>query len=271
MKDIFLKVGSFFLSALVFWIIGATISFIVGLSSDNSKEENKVKSEVKRELKNFVSHYHNWSDNKSRFYGGRVGVYLEDVKKSNKNKLNLLPISWGDFYKKIIENDKLRLSSVYELFDRIDNTKSLNRNDFADVIVSFVQNIPYNVITMDSCNEAYLKNQSVREMIDEGVSCDGNVFLGLYTPTEFISKFKGDCDTRTVFLYMVLRRYGYDTKILNSDVYGHSILGVNLPSRGRYKTHLGKRYYTWETTNLNWKLGDLPPTTSRMSNWNVVL
>ena len=58
MKDIFLKIGSFFLSALVFWIIGATISFIVGLSSDNSKEENKVKSEVKRELKNFVSHYH---------------------------------------------------------------------------------------------------------------------------------------------------------------------------------------------------------------------
>ena len=218
-----------------------------------------------------VSHYHSWNDNKSRRYNGTVSVNINDVKRSTLNKNNINPISWGDFYKKIIENDKLKISAVYELFDEIYRSKTLNRNDFADVIVTFVQNIPYNVITMDNCNEAYLKDQSIKEMIDKGINCDGNVFLGLYTPTEFISNFKGDCDTRTVFLYMVLSRYGYDVKILNSIVYKHSILGINLPSRGRYKTHLGKRYYTWETTNINWRLGDLPATTSRMSNWNVVL
>jgi hypothetical protein len=134
-----------------------------------------------------------------------------------------------------------------------------------------VQNIPYNILTSESCSDAYLNSKSIKDMIDQGIDCDGNVFGGLYTPTEFIKNFKGDCDTRTVFLYTILNRYGYDTRILNSDFYRHSIIGVNLPSRGRFKTHLGKRYYTWETTNINWQLGDLPPSTSRMDLWHVAL
>ena len=265
------KVLYIFFRILFFWIIISTFNFIRNLTSEKTSKEKEVKKEIKRELGKLVSHYHSWNDNKSRRYNGTVSVNINDVKRSTLNKNNINPISWGDFYKKIIENDKLKISAVYELFDEIYRSKTLNRNDFADVIVTFVQNIPYNVITMDNCNEAYLKDQSIKEMIDKGINCDGNVFLGLYTPTEFISNFKGDCDTRTVFLYMVLSRYGYDAKILNSIVYKHSILGINLPSRGRYKTHLGKRYYTWETTNINWRLGDLPATTSRMSNWNVVL
>tara|TARA_Y100000385_G_C13054110_1_gene621178 strand:+ start:120 stop:947 length:828 start_codon:yes stop_codon:yes gene_type:complete len=271
LSNIGLRIVSILLTVLFFWIIISTFTFIENLTSNKTSKEKEVKKEIKKEVQKLVSHYHNWNDNKSRSYSGKVSVKVNDVKKSTLHKNNINPISWRDFYKKIIENDKLKISTIYELFDEIYRSNSLNRKDFADIIVTFVQNIPYNILTMDSCNEAYLKNQSIKDMIDEGIECDGNVFLGLYTPTEFISNFKGDCDTRTVFLYMVLNKYGYDTKILNSDVYGHSILGINLPSRGRYKTHLGKRYYTWETTSLNWQLGDLPPNTSRMSNWNVAL
>ena len=167
--------------------------------------------------------------------------------------------------------DNLKLSTIYDLFDQISRTKVLSRNEFADVIVTFVQNIPYNILTTESCSDAYLNSKSIKDMIDQGIDCDGNIFGGLYTPTEFIKNFRGDCDTRTVFLYTILNRYGYDTHILNSDIYGHSIIGINLPSRGRYKTYLGKRYYTWETTNVNWKLGDLPPATSNMKLWWVAL
>ena len=253
--NIGLRIVSILLTVLFFWIIISTFTFIENLTSNKTSKEKEVKKEIKKEVQKLVSHYHNWNDNKSRSYSGKVSVKVNDVKKSTLYKNNINPISWSDFYKKIIENDKLKISTIYELFDEIYRSNSLNRKDFADIIVTFVQNIPYNILTMDSCNEAYLKNQSIKDMIDEGIECDGNVFLGLYTPTEFISNFKGDCDT----------------KILNSDVYGHSILGINLPSRGRYKTHLGKRYYTWETTSLNWQLGDLSPSTSRMSNWNVAL
>jgi hypothetical protein len=270
-KEIGLRIVSFFMILLLVSIVSGTCKFLGSLSQNSPSEKKKAKRFIKEEVEKLVTHYHYWNDNKSRPYSGKVSVKLNDVESSNLNKKNIYAITWGYFYKNIVEHDKLKISTVYELFDQIYRTKTLSRNDFADVIVTFVQNIPYNILTIDSCNEAYFKSQSIKEMMDNGIDCDGNVFGGLYTPTEFISNFKGDCDTRTVFLYTVLNRYGYDTKILNSEVYAHSIIAVNLPSQGRYKTHLGKRYYTWETTSLNWQLGDLPPSTSRMNYWYVAL
>jgi Na+-transporting methylmalonyl-CoA/oxaloacetate decarboxylase gamma subunit len=270
-KNIGLRIVSFFMMLLLLSILIGTINFIGSLFSNESSPKKEIKKEIKKEVEKLAKHYHYWNDNKSRQYRGNVSVKLNDVNSSKANKKNINPISWGNFYKKIVEHDKLKLSTIYDLFDQISRTKVLSRNEFADVIVTFVQNIPYNILTSESCSDAYLNSKSIKEMIDQGTDCDGNVFGGLYTPTEFIKNFKGDCDTRTVFLYTILNRYGYDTRILNSDFYRHSIIGVNLPSRGRFKTHLGKRYYTWETTNINWQLGDLPPSTSRMGFWFVAL
>jgi Na+-transporting methylmalonyl-CoA/oxaloacetate decarboxylase gamma subunit len=270
-KNIGLRIVSFFMMLLLLSILIGTINFIGSLFSNESSPKKEIKKEIKKEVEKLAKHYHYWNDNKSRQYRGNVSVKLNDVNSSKANKKNINPISWGYFYEKIVEHDKLKLSTIYDLFDQISRTKVLSRNEFADVIVTFVQNIPYNILTSESCSDAYLNSKSIKEMIDQGTDCDGNVFGGLYTPTEFIKNFKGDCDTRTVFLYTILNRYGYDTRILNSDFYRHSIIGVNLPSRGRFKTHLGKRYYTWETTNINWQLGDLPPSTSRMGFWFVAL
>jgi len=270
-KNIFFKIISGFLVLLFFGIIMSTISYIGNLFTNETSPKKERKKEIKKEIEKLASHYHYWNDNKSRQYRGNVSVKLSDVYSSKNNKKYSNPISWGDFYKKIIEHDKLKLNTIYDLFDQILSTKVLSRNEFADVIVTFVQNIPYNILTPVSCSEAYINSKSIKNMIDQGIDCQGNIFGGIYTPTEFIKNFKGDCDTRTIFLYTILNRYGYDTKILNSDEYMHSIIGVNLRSRGRYKTHLGKRYYTWETTGVNWQLGDLPPSTSRMNYWHVAL
>jgi len=271
LKDILIKIVSIFLTILFFGIVVVTITFVGNLSSDVPSPKKEAKKEIKKEVEKLVSHYHYWTDNKSNPHHGTVSVKSNDVISSVYNKKNTNAISWGTFYKRIIKHDKIKLSFVYDLFDEIYKTKVLSRSEFADIIVTFVQNIPYNIITNDSCADAYLNNKSVKDMIDQGIDCDGKIFGGIYTPTEFIKNFKGDCDTRTVFLYTVLNKYNFDIKILNSDFYGHSIIGVNLPWRGSYKNHLGKRYYTWETTSKNWKLGDIPPSTSDMNLWYVAL
>jgi len=271
LKNIFVRIVSVFLTFLFFGMVISTFYFIGNLFSNESSPKKERKREIKKEVEKLASHYHYWNDNKSRQYRGNVSVKLKDVYSSARNKKYINAITWGYFYKKIVEHDNLKLSTIYDLFDQILRTKVLSRNEFADVIVTFVQNIPYNILTTESCSDAYLNSKSIKDMIDQGIDCDGNIFGGLYTPTEFIKNFRGDCDTRTVFLYTILNRYGYDTRILNSDFYRHSIIGVNLPSRGRFKTHLGKRYYTWETTDINWQLGDLPPSTSRMEFWHVAL
>ena len=41
--------------------------------------------------------------------------------------------------------------------------------------------------------------------------------------------------------FSVLSAFNYDVAILNSDVYRHSILGLNLPQTGQYKTILRKK------------------------------
>ena len=268
LKNIALRIVSIFFTIIIFSIIISTFNFIGKLTSKTVPDK---KAEIKEEVEELSSHFHYWMDSKSRTYSGMVNVSETHVRMSKLNKKYINPSTWKEFYKDISEYDKLKLSSVYELFDRINDTKVLTRQEFADVIVTFTQNIPYSLLTMESCLSAYTNNKSAREMIDDGIECIGDVYGGIFTPTEFISNFSGDCDTRTVFLYTILRRYNYDTVILNSDFYAHSIIGVNLPWRGKYKYHLGKRYYTWETTNINWQLGDIPPNTSNMDMWWVAL
>lgn len=283
LKSIFLKIISLVLSILFIGIIISTITFIGNLFSDKNTvktEKTIIKipvEEVKEELKDenekdiVVRHHHSWKDSKLNSYEGNIQINMSDYNASLSNKLNITGITWGSFYKQMIEYDHLKINYVYKLFDEIYNSKKISRKRFADIIVCFVQKIPYSILVTKNCDEEYKLNKSIKKMIDNGEKCEGNVTGGIYTPVEFMKNFKGDCDTRTIFLYTILNHYNYDTIILNSNIYAHSIIGVNLPSSGRYKTFLGKRYYTWETTSVNWELGDLPAEVSNMDYWNVEL
>ena len=268
LKNIVVRIASSFILILLISIFISTFNYIHNLTS---KTVPSKKIEIINEVEELITHFHNWKDNNSRSYSGSVYVNENHAKSSRLNKKYINAVNWNEFYKEIYEYDKLNLSSIYKLFDQIYKTRVLSRQEFADVIVTFTQNIPYSLLTMESCASAYVNNKSAREMIDDGIVCIGDVYGGIFTPTEFISNFSGDCDTRTVFLYTTLNRYNYDTVILNSDFYGHSIIGVNIPWKGKYKYHLGKRYYTWETTSINWRLGDISPSTSNMDMWYVAL
>ena len=51
--------------------------------------------------------------------------------------------------------DKSRLELVYRELDKTRKARYLSKVDFADMIVSMVQKMPYNVITQESCFQAY--------------------------------------------------------------------------------------------------------------------
>lgn len=217
------------------------------------------------------SHDISWSDYDNNYYHATAKVNYDDVLSSRLNKRKLSLNNWGEFYKNLFNFDKDKLESIYQMFNKIQTKHQLLKQDFANSLVCFVQSIPYNYVTMEDCDKLYLKNKEVKEDMDNGVECDGEIFGGIYTPTEFMMNFKGDCDSRTVFLYTVLKRYGYDVVILNSELYKHSIIGLNIPSSGVYKTHLGKRYYVWETTYPGFRIGMISPEVSNMNYWNVEL
>ena len=169
---------------------------------------------------------------------------------------------WGSLYKTIFEREKEQLVSIVDSLLNIKRLKQLNRTDFAEVIVAFVQDIPYSYIkTGDDCDS--------RD--DPRLDCVPNQKFGLLSPIEFLHTLKGDCDTRTLLLYSLFKQLGYAPKIANSEVYLHSMLLLDVPSGGRYLLENNQRYYFWETTVKGWHAGDLPPEYGNEKYWEIVL
>ena len=72
---------------------------------------------------------------------------------------------------------------------------------------------------------------------------------------------KGDCDTRALTAFTILKELGFDVAVMVSESEGHSVLGVVIPGRMNSDLSMGtntfgKRYLLWELTSRNWRLGD---------------
>ena len=219
------------------------VTGINGITSTKNKTTTTTKNPI---AEKYFSRKIYWADN----YGGKRSKLLKikesAYRSSIRNRKDILySASWETMANSVIRNDKNKLSEVFKMFDQIYNSENMSRSYFADIIVSFTQDIPYSIIDNS---------------------------IDIYAPVEFLKKYKGDCDTRTIFLYTILKKYNYDVLILNSWVYKHSIIGINLPTSGNnYKYYNGKRYYTWETTNTGWKRGLINPSQKYMNNWFIAL
>lgn len=245
------------------------------LKSENEiieKEDDKKSSEKIKKI-DFYSHYHIWNNYSNQKYSGNFKTnkdYFSSAKFNRENPEILTYIELTQdllfyfVYKNVLEFNRGKLEEIIEMFQNIKNKNNLNRTEFAELIVSSVQAIPYVLISQKPCLE--------NEFYDPDQECMGNVLGGFQSPVEFMSNFKGDCDTRALLCFSILERFGYDVAVLLSDVYQHSVLGINLNiGGGDYIKHKGKRYYAWETTSIGWKPGNLPPDFSRMYYWKISL
>ena len=271
LKNIFLR---FLGMAIMLIVMSVFFSVIDFFSSDSKPKKVKTNTKtVKKETKpeRIISNYINWYDYKNYYYNTNLKISYNDYLKSIRNKENNYASTIESLYSVIYKSDKLDLDLVYKELDFIRRDRSLSKRKFAEIIVSMIQHMPYNIVSQESCFKAQMSDDSLREMILSGIECDGNVYGGVYSPLELVKKMKGDCDSRTLFIYTVLKKFNYDVVILNSDLYAHSIIGLNIPSSGRYKYYNGKRYYTWETTAKGYDLGILPAECSNIKYWYVAL
>ena len=220
---------------------------------------------------NIINTYVNWRDYRNFYYSANLKILYNDYLSSiqNKDRSNAESLEW--LYVDIFKSDYYDLDKVYQELDFIRKDRSLSRKKFAEIVVAMVQHIPYSYVTGGTCRSLALSDNSISYDISRGVKCEGGITGGIYTPLEFIKKKKGDCDSRTLLIFTILRHFGYDVVILNSNLYAHSIIGLNIPYSGRYKYYKGKRYYTWETTSTGFDLGVLPSSTSDIDYWYVGL
>ena len=172
----------------------------------------------------------------------------------------------------MVQSDKGKLTEICKMYDKIGKEQNLNFNQFADMVVTSIQWIPYVLVLEKSCEDSKYDGGFVTEYLLSGKPCLGNIKFGIQSPVEFMSNFKGDCDTRSVLCFMILDQFGYDVAVLVSEQYGHAILGINLSSGGGdYVKHKGKRYYVWETTATGFEVGNIPPACSNLRYWKPAL
>ncbi len=217
-----------------------------------------------------------WQDNYGSEYSGALTVRAADFIKLH-NYIDAIPYKdpanfWGKLYERIDKKDSPYLDLVVAEFSRINKEKKLNQMEFAEMVVSCIQDIPYSFVFSETCLPAENYEDSIKKVLEECPECCiGDIAYGIQNPVSFLQNLKGDCDTRTVLIYSILKYFNYDIAILNSDFYRHSIIGINLPAQGSHKIYRGKKYAVWETTSKYFEAGQLPYSFNDITHWNVVL
>lgn len=168
---------------------------------------------------------------------------------------------WGTVYSRLVNESKPHIDFLTDSLAKISQEHDLTRVELAELIVTFVQDIPYSYVRSSDCSESDNK----------GKPCIGNIAFGLLSPYEFLHSLYGDCDTRSVLIYAMLETLGYDPMIVVSSEYAHAMLALNIAASGDHLEHRGKNYYFWETTGKGWPIGMLPPNSSNINYWKIAL
>lgn len=218
-----------------------------------------------------------WNDYQGVNYSTTLAVNSDDVEYEKKVKAQTSFLNNKQDYDRLLSNlSEASNESLLRVFDSLDNLLNSRRifgKKRAEVLVSMVQSLPYYVLIDQTCNPLSYNDSDIRELLVTN-PCLSNVQHGIQSPSEFLSNLKGDCDTRTLFLYKVLRNYDFDVIVLGSEYYKHSILGLHLPGHselGITFEHNAKEYYVWETTTAGMELGELQYSFSDMKYWSVNL
>lgn len=217
-----------------------------------------------------------WKDYYGDEYMAKVQVRDKDFKRLYNHIKNYTPNSpsnfWGGLYAYLDKKDSPALDLLIQEFTQINTDKGLNQIEFANMVVSFVQDIPYALVFEGDCLPPHRYENTIREILEDCPECCiGNVMYGIQNSVSFLQNLKGDCDTRTVLIYSILKSFGFDVAILNSDFYLHSIIGINLPGKGTHKIYNGKKYLLWETTAPFFEAGNMAGNFNNVTYWDVVL
>ncbi len=268
---------------LVFFIFGIISLFTNPIHTNvkkryatNSEEEIQKTTPDPISGDSIISHHRIWQDYNNKEYSGNIKVRVSDYQRvSNyRNNISVSPQDQNQYnyiVSRIYDFDKNKLSLLYSMFDSLKVNNNLSELKFAEVITSCIQDIPYTLVLDNDCNANRYNDKFISDYLGNGGKCEGYIKFGLLAPTEFMGNLIGDCDTRTLLLFTVLNHYNYDVAMLGSELYRHSVIGINLPYNGISKTINGKRYVIWETTEQGIPPGVISREVSDMRFWNVTL
>jgi hypothetical protein len=167
---------------------------------------------------------------------------------------------WHNLYLDLYDHDKSVLQPLTDSLMALAVKDGLKDGRLVYAAVSMIQDVKYSyILQSDSC------------FAHTDYPCVPIQRYGVLSPVEFMYSLSGDCDTRTLLLFTLLKGLGYDPIIVNSYQYKHSMLAVDIPTTGDFFIHKGRKFYFWETTAKGWLPGMLPPDMNNPDYWTIIL
>lgn len=179
----------------------------------------------------FTANSYNWT------YSGQKYKITIEIPKSvydYYHDLERPPTSDYSVYVSYPLDDNYLLGIVERLraFSNIGGFTEIQR---VNLVVSFVQNIPYTNDLITTGYDEYSR-YPLETLIDGG----------------------GDCEDTSILASSLLKLMGFDTVLLSYP--NHMAVGISITNiSGTYYASDGKHYYYVETTGKNWKIGEIPP------------
>jgi hypothetical protein len=199
----------------------------------------------------------------------------KDVTELNRKVNSSNAISYfNGLYAGMVKNDNSKIKKIVKQFAEKAQTKNLNQLETAEMVITFVQEIPYCLVHDYTCKQLIENSNSsfITSYHRDRKPCLPNVPGGVQSPYEFLHNLKGDCDTRSLLAFAILKELQISASIWVSETYGHSILGVGLPvAGGVHKMIDGVNHYGVELTAKGYRIGMVNPEHYNMSNWDIAL
>lgn len=117
----------------------------------------------------------------------------------------------------------------------------LSSFDLAQLVVTFVQAIPYEIPEQEP--------------------------FGVLPPALVASQRKGDCDSKALLAHMILRELGIESMMIGSNAHHHEMLGIALPAPGTKFTYAGRDYAFTEMTAKGSPIGHINPRLLAPNDW----
>lgn len=181
---------------------------------------------------------------------------------------------FNNLYNELEQTDNAKIDAVTKILSNQASSKNLNTLQTAEMVVTFIQEIPYCLVHDWTCEEVVKNGNSdfITSYHKDGKPCLPNIPGGVQSPYEFLHNLKGDCDTRSLLGYAILKKLNIPASVWVSSTYGHSILGVGLPvGGGSYKNIQGVNHYAVELTSKGFRIGMIPAEIQNMNNWDITL
>lgn len=147
-------------------------------------------------------------------------------------------------YEELEKRGRLAVRPIAALFRGYAKKHDLNTKETVELVVSFVQHIRY-------------------EIPEEHP-------FGVLPPGSVVKQKRGDCDSKALLGFMILRELGVRSVVLSSKSHAHSMLGIAVPSVGKTFDHRGTTYAFLETTAKGSPIGHINPELLRPNDWKVM-